>query len=55
MKAQDDPVDYYVNLITNRSISALSYEFPEDARMHKPTNNAVEGKKISWLFQMSIL
>lgn len=43
--ADVDPalVDYYVELINNRTQEALRYELPTDARMYKPTNNTVEG------------
>lgn len=36
-------VNYYVELINNRTQQALEYELPTDARMYKPTNNTIEG------------
>lgn len=37
-------VDYYVDLIADRTQKALDYEFPKDARMHEPNDKVPKGK-----------
>lgn len=36
-------VDYYVELINNRSRDALGYEFPTDAKMYEPEDKVLRG------------
>lgn len=37
-------VNFYLGLINNRSIAALEYEFPTDARMYENSNENPQGK-----------
>lgn len=39
-------VDKYVQLINKRSVEALKYQFPKDARMHAVTDEKPEGKSL---------
>lgn len=42
--AEQRLVDYYVNLINNRTQEAFEYEFPTDARMYEATDKRLQGK-----------
>lgn len=43
-KADDQAeIDYYVNLINNRSAEALKYEFAPDARMYDAADKTLHG------------
>lgn len=37
-------VNYYIQLINNRTQAALRYEFPIDARIHEATNKFPKGR-----------
>lgn len=36
-------IDYYVNLIQNRTVAGERYEFPKDARMHEAGDKVPSG------------
>lgn len=40
---ESDLVNYYVNLINNRTQEALKYEFATNARMYEPKDKKIRG------------
>lgn len=42
--ADESLVDYYEEWYNRRSVEALNYEFPTDARMYETANENPEGK-----------
>lgn len=43
-KSHGDLAQKYVEMVINRTTAAFNYEFPTDARMYEPEDNAVEGQ-----------